>query len=152
MNTDTASLWPNLNASDAPRANVTLRSFHHANRVLLYPRTLAARVQVKRRLENLDSIGVVTVERNSTLSYGAYEWTVMFETELGDLPMLGVTAGRLTGGASSAVVTEKQAGSAAALVFDGSGMASVKKFTATGLVEDALYAFKVRHSACLVVC
>lgn len=40
-------------------------------------------------------------------------------------------------------MTEKQAGSAASLVFDGSGMPAVKMFTASGLVEDALYAFKV---------
>lgn len=98
---------------------------------------------MKRRLENLDSIGVVTVERNITLSYGAYQWTITFETELGDLPMLEVTDGRLTGGGRSATVTEKQAGTAATLVFDGSGMPSVKRFTASELVEDALYAFKV---------
>lgn len=117
---------------------------HHANNHAVSCNVLV-RVQVKRRLENLDSIGVVTVEQNSTLPYGVHEWTVTFETEVGDLPMLGVTTGRLTGGGSSAAVTEKQAGSAATLIFDGSGMPSVKIFTATGLVEDALYAFKVRH-------
>lgn len=40
-------------------------------------------------------------------------------------------------------MTETQAGSAATVVYNGAGMASVKEFTASGLVEDALYAFKV---------
>lgn len=40
-------------------------------------------------------------------------------------------------------MTETQAGSAATLVYNGAGTASVKEFTASGLVEDALYAFKV---------
>lgn len=53
--------------------------------------------QVKRRLENLENVQIVTVEKNDTLSYGACEWTVTFDTELGDLPMLEVTSGRLTG-------------------------------------------------------
>ena len=47
------------------------------------------------------------------------------------------------GGGREATVTEVQAGSAATLVYDGSGQASVKEFTASGLVEDSLYAFKV---------
>lgn len=41
-------------------------------------------------------------------------------------------------------MTETQAGSAATLVYDGSGMPAVKEFTTSGLVEDALYAFKVK--------
>ena len=49
-----------------------------------------------------------------------------------------------SGGRKGAVVTEVQAGSSAALVYDGSGIPAVKEFTASGLVEDALYAFKVR--------
>lgn len=53
--------------------------------------------QVKRRLENLENIQVVTVDKNVSLSYGASEWTVTFDTELGDLPMLEITSGRLTG-------------------------------------------------------
>lgn len=40
---------------------------------------------------------MVTVERNETQSYGASEWTVTFDTEIGDLPMLEATSGRLTG-------------------------------------------------------
>lgn len=56
-------------------------------------------IQVQRRLENLDTIRVVTVEANATESNGAekYEWTVTFDTEVGDLPMLEITSGRLTG-------------------------------------------------------
>lgn len=50
-----------------------------------------------------------------------------------------------TGGGREATVTEVQAGSAATLVYDGSGQAAVKEFTATGLVEDSLYAFKVKQ-------
>ncbi|CAM9800578.1 unnamed protein product [Ectocarpus sp. 6 AP-2014] len=105
--------------------------------------TEASRAAVKRQLENLDTVGIVSVERNTTLSDGASEWTVTFETELGDLPMLETTSGRLTGGGREATVTETLAGSAATLVYDGSGKSSVKEFTASGLVEDSLYAFKV---------
>ena len=54
-------------------------------------------VQVKRQLENLDAIGVVTVERDNSFSNGEVAWTVTFDTELGDLPMLEITSGRLTG-------------------------------------------------------
>lgn len=50
-----------------------------------------------------------------------------------------------TGGGRAATVTEVQSGSAATLVYDGSGQASVKEFTASGLVEDSLYAFKVNE-------
>lgn len=52
---------------------------------------------MKRRLENLDAIHVVTVVANTTSPYGSHEWTVTFETEAGDLPMMEVTTGRLTG-------------------------------------------------------
>lgn len=45
-------------------------------------------------------------------------------------------------------MTETLAGSAATLVYDGSGKSSVKEFTATGLVEDSLYAFKVGFIGC----
>lgn len=50
-----------------------------------------------------------------------------------------------TGGGREATVTEVQTGSAATLVYDGRGQAAVKEFTATGLVEDSLYAFKVKR-------
>lgn len=53
--------------------------------------------QVKRRLENLDSVNVVTVVTNATSPYGSREWNVTFETEVGDLPMMEITTGRLTG-------------------------------------------------------
>lgn len=52
--------------------------------------------QVKRQLENLDTIRAVSVESNTTSSE-LFEWTVTFDTELGDLPMLEITSGRLTG-------------------------------------------------------
>lgn len=52
---------------------------------------------MKRQLENLDTIQVVSVEIDSSLANGAVAWTVTFDTELGDLPMLEVTSGRLTG-------------------------------------------------------
>ncbi|CAN0156587.1 unnamed protein product, partial [Hapterophycus canaliculatus] len=59
--------------------------------------------EMKRQLENLDTLGVVSVERNATLSNGRaneFQWVVTFETELGDLPMLEATSGRLTGKAN----------------------------------------------------
>lgn len=62
---------------------------------------MVLRHQVKRQLENLDTVGIVSVEKNTTLSHGASEWTVTFETELGDLPMLEITSGRLTGNCAS---------------------------------------------------
>lgn len=57
----------------------------------------AANFQVKHQLENLDAIRVVSVVKDSTLTNGAVTWTVTFDTEIGDLPMLEVTSGRLTG-------------------------------------------------------
>lgn len=48
------------------------------------------------------------------------------------------------GGEPTATVDETLGGSAATLVYDGSGMASVREFTASDLVEDSLYSFKVR--------
>lgn len=52
--------------------------------------------------------------------------------------------GRAAGGGRAATVTDTLAGSAATLVYDGTGQASVKEFTVSGLVEDSLYAFKVK--------
>lgn len=48
-----------------------------------------------------------------------------------------------TGGEPTATVDETLAGSSATLVYDGSGMASIREFTVSDLIEDALYAFKV---------
>lgn len=100
---------------------------------------------MKRYLENLDTVGVVTVERNVTASYGGYEWTITFDSELGNLPLLEVTTGRLGGHGLTGTVTELVPGSSATMVYEGSGMPAVKSFTAEGLVEDALYAFKVLY-------
>lgn len=63
-----------------------------------FPVYVALRVvQVKRQLENLDAIRVVAVVKDTTLANGAATWTVTFDTEVGDLPMLEITSGRLTG-------------------------------------------------------
>lgn len=76
--------------------------------------------------------------------FGGPEWMITFDTELGDLPLLDVTTGRLTGGRVAAAVKEHQAGSSATLIYDGTLTPAVKTFTASGLEEDSLYAFKVR--------
>lgn len=52
---------------------------------------------MKRQLENLDTIRVVSVEKITPVTNVAVAWTVTFDTELGDLPMLEITSGRLTG-------------------------------------------------------
>lgn len=52
---------------------------------------------MKRYLENLPSIGVVQVTP-TTGTNNAMIWDVTFVTELGDLPLMKVTSGRLTGG------------------------------------------------------
>ncbi|CAM9348723.1 unnamed protein product, partial [Discosporangium mesarthrocarpum] len=99
--------------------------------------------QVKQHLEDLDTVGVVTVKRNASMLSLGISWTITFDTEVGDLPLLVATSGRLTGSGKAVTVTELQAGSHATLVYDGTGKASTKIFSLGGLVEDALYAFKV---------
>ncbi|POM58076.1 hypothetical protein PHPALM_37326 [Phytophthora palmivora] len=99
-------------------------------------------VEMKRQLENLPSIGVVEVTRTSQLN-NAMSWTVTFMTELGDLPLMKVTSGRLTGGNPLVQVTTTQQGTPGRMVYDGATSPEVLSFTSTNLVPDTLYAFVV---------
>lgn len=60
---------------------------------------------MKRQLENLDTVRVVSVVRDDNLDNGAATWTVTFDADVGDLPMLEITSGRLTGEDAIRVVT-----------------------------------------------
>jgi len=98
----------------------------------------APALDVKAALENLPSINVVSVSmtRNG--------WRITFESEAGDLPLMQVTTGRITGFADISVSVEEVAkGTAAKLLFDGSDQPDNCIFTATELTTDAGYAFKV---------
>ncbi len=98
----------------------------------------APALDVKAALENLPSINVASV---STTRNG---WRITFESEAGDLPLMQVTTGRITGFAHISVSVEEVAkGTAAKLLFDGSDQPDNCIFTATELTTDAGYAFKV---------
>jgi hypothetical protein len=105
-----------------------------------------AAIGMKEALENLPTVGIATVDKvvNDPIKQTA-TWTVKFETEMGDLPSMVVTSGRLTGSPNArvSVVGTYGPGSAATLVWDGSRRPDIKQFTVTGLQPDALYAFKV---------
>ena len=105
--------------------------------------------EMKRALENLDTISVVSVTKNESEWWGSAFWDVTFATEAGDLPLMVTTAGRLLNGNYSASLPSSwvetvQAGSPAVLVYDGTDDPETRVFTAAGLTEDALYAFKVQ--------
>jgi len=98
----------------------------------------APALDVKAALENLPSINVASV---STTRNG---WRITFESEAGDLPLMQVTTGRITGFAHISVSVEEVAkGTATRLLFDGSDKPDNCIFTATELTTDAGYAFKV---------
>ena len=108
-------------------------------------------LEMKRALENLETLSVVTVEKNTSGTYGNAYWDVTFDSEAGDLPLMETTAGRLLNGGvlnggvmPSTWVEQIEQGSPAVLVYDGSADPETRVFTAAGLSEDALYAFKVQ--------
>jgi len=112
--------------------------------------------ELQRELNNLESIDMVEVTRERSYNdgygngdnFGAFVWTVTFINVMGDLPLLYPSPGRLTCSAESAEcvgieTVTTQPGTDAVLIYDGSHAPHVRKFTATGLVTDALYSFKV---------
>ncbi|KAH8055104.1 hypothetical protein JL722_8529 [Aureococcus anophagefferens] len=56
----------------------------------------ASAEDVKAYLEDLSTLSVVEVSRNTTSSWGAAEWLVTFLSEAGDLPLMRATSGRLS--------------------------------------------------------
>ncbi|KDO30965.1 hypothetical protein SPRG_04153 [Saprolegnia parasitica CBS 223.65] len=98
--------------------------------------------EMTRHLQNLPSISHVNVAL-TTGANGARAWTVTFLTELGNLPPMTVTTGRLTGGATSAVVTTLQDGTPGQIIYDGSQAPSNTSFVARNLQMDTSYAFQV---------
>ena len=94
-------------------------------------------------LEDLATVGRVEVSRSAV---GAgWEWSVTFLTEMGDLPSLVTTSGRLhsvsydhaagtqDNNDGKATVVETQAGTPSILVYDGKGSPSLKHHSASGL-------------------
>ena len=67
-----------------------------------------------------------------------------FLSEAGDLPLMEVTKGRLTGPQDfDLTVSEYTKGDMASLVFDGSDRPTEKTFTVTNLISGGRYVFKV---------
>ena len=102
----------------------------------------ASAADVERALENLNTVGDVSVSLTPG-SNGGNSWAVTFHTEVGDLPKMQVTAGRLIGTGKGIGVTESFAGSSATLVYDGSQLPNTQARTISGLTTGSTYAFKV---------
>nr|AIG55740.1 secreted protein [Thraustotheca clavata] len=101
-----------------------------------------AAAEMTRQLQNLPSISHVNVVLTAA-SNGGSTWTVTFLSELGNLPQMTVTTGRLTGGATSVIVITVQDGTPGQMIYDGSTAPSVTIFQATNLQIDTSYAFQV---------
>jgi hypothetical protein len=90
----------------------------------------ASSQDLQRYLSNLDSINTVQV---NDIQHG---WAVTFLSEVGDLPLMEVTKGRLTGPQDfDLTVSEYIKGDVASLVFDGSDRPTEKVFTVTNLIS-----------------
>jgi hypothetical protein len=95
-------------------------------------------------LDNLNTIGVVSVSLDShDAATGAAAYAVTFITEVGDVPQMLATGGRLTGAAPTISVTTRQSGSAAFVAFDGVAAPNARAATVSGLLPGNTYAFKV---------
>uniref|UniRef100_K3WF50 Titin n=1 Tax=Globisporangium ultimum (strain ATCC 200006 / CBS 805.95 / DAOM BR144) TaxID=431595 RepID=K3WF50_GLOUD len=116
---------------------VSFRGFETTN---LAVSTTAA--EMKRQLENLPSIGVIAVSTTAGTN-NAMAWDITFLTELGDVPLMKVTSGRLTGGASKILVSTMQVGTPGRIVYDGTMAPNVLAFSSMNLVPDTLYAYVV---------
>lgn len=93
---------------------------------------------VQHFLGNIDSINIAKV---TSIPNG---WAVTFLSEAGDLPLMGVTTGRLIGPPGLDLkVSEHVKGDDARLVYDGSDLPSGRLFTVPNLLSGARYAFKV---------
>ena len=105
-------------------------------------------------LENLATIGDVTVNDGlPSNSLNGKSWSVTFHTEVGDIPMMTTTSGRLSRpGVYGSVannnalvnVTQTVSGSAALLAWNGAEAPAIRTFDfTTNIVPDGTYAFKV---------
>ena len=101
--------------------------------------------EVKIALQDLPEVGLVTVIRTSA-PFGAYVWTVTFDSVPGNVEMIQAYPGRLTplSHGASMVVAEKVAGSAATMVYDGVAAPEVRTVTVSNLNSDMTFSFKVR--------
>ena len=97
---------------------------------------------MERRLENLPTVGEVSVVRTDEPN-GGYSWAVEFLSDVGLLPSMEVTRGRLNGTNADVTVIRSVPGSPSVLVFDGTGLPSIKEHVVTGLNLGTTYAFKV---------
>ncbi len=97
---------------------------------------------VRLGLMNLPSIGVANVIA-STLSNGAKSWDVTFVTELGNVPSLQVTTGRLTGDKATIHVITIQEGTDGFVTYDGSTHPDITSTTINQMVPDVVHVFKV---------
>ena len=99
----------------------------------------ASAEDVKAYLEDLSTLSVVEVSRNTTSSWGAAEWLVTFLSEAGDLPLMRATSGRLSydSATPAAYVETVLPGTSAVLVYNGSDAPDVLDFEATGLTTDS---------------
>ena len=137
--TSTATVAETVKGRAAITGDFTIFYGDEETRRLSYDESASGMLQA---LENLDGIGELTVTRNS-LGDGAYEWIVTFLTEMGNLPLMTTTSGRLLASRPFARVNEVQSGTESTLVYDGDKAPNVKEFVATGLVTDTSYAYKV---------
>ena len=88
-------------------------------------------------LENLATIGDVTVAAGIPTNAASKAWTIRFHTEVGDIPMMSSTSGRLSRPGKFGYVSNNNAlckvvqtvsGSAALLAWDGSSAPSIRAF------------------------
>ncbi|KAF1314868.1 Projectin/twitchin, partial [Globisporangium splendens] len=103
---------------------------------------MSALGEMKRQLENLPSLGVVAVSATAGTN-NAMAWDITFLTELGDVPLVKVTSGRLTGGTPKVLVSTMQEGTPGRIVYNGTMTPDALAFTSMNLVPDTLYAYAV---------
>jgi hypothetical protein len=101
----------------------------------------ATAADVERALEALPSIGSVDVVRH--VNTGSVRWDVTFVTDLGNLPRIEVTTGRLTGKDAHAEVLDVVSGTPTVLVYDGTDAPNIHDTTVTGIETGNTYAFRV---------
>jgi len=139
------TLLINLATNDASRISVGRRNKHTQGTFTASFRgykttdisTHATADTVKTALENLPSINLVDVESTST------GWSISFQSEAGDLPLIETTSGRLLNDNAKVVATEVVKGDAATLIYDGSETPGRRTLEALDLTSDSGYAFKV---------
>lgn len=102
----------------------------------------ASAARVEAALEELSTVTDVDIALTA-LPYNGMRITITFIGQVGDVPMLEATGGRLTGRATRAGVDEVVVGTPAVLAYDGRGQPNTVEVQATGLQTGSSYAFKV---------